>query len=670
MRASYAVAFLFFFVFSLPGASAQDLCTDPRYAAGGFDLNRTDICHNETVTIINANAVEDAKYYYNYQGESYEEIRAMGGTALDFSTVTKPGLFRVIQVGKVDGKEAVACREIKVRNSNTAVFSYNFCPSAISRLEVIIPNHPLNEQYSGYRIELNGIAHLVGTTPTPIPFPVGNVSNTLRVIGLGGIKTCNSEPLTTTVSPFHATGKNFDYYPEIKELKVLDDNRGSVQLRIQGQYLESYNLYRYEAGQPSTSATIVTNKLKADTIEHDTPPTSNKPYCYYIQPTIAGNCGLFPLRSADICSVPLTSPVPPTTVTNHLSWKTERLSSYHRAELQRITDGTADHPKDVTSSSVYQDDHGDCSKKICYRIKVSYTSTNNGVNFSGTSLSNQLCFDHREELTDYPKDAYVTTEQEKNLIYFSADTDSPYRPDRWEVFRHNGTDYTLLETVPAGPVNPVATDHDAPVTRSEKYKVRYIDECENTSELSPEMNSLFLTHDDNNVLHWNSGSPFADAQIRQYEVIYYEGEDLSRTLGTQPAGAAQNAHSLNSASFTNMGSFRLRAIGSDGTESLSNVITFAVKGSLFLPTAFSPNDDDKNDVFKAKGNIGGIRNFHMEIFSPSGQKIADITDPIQGWDGRLPNGNKALFGNYLYTLKAEMTNGQEIHKNGSFVLLY
>ncbi|MCY1559112.1 hypothetical protein D9M68_961160 [compost metagenome] len=119
-----------------------------------------------------------------------------------------------------------------------------------------------------------------------------------------------------------------------------------------------------------------------------------------------------------------------------------------------------------------------------------------------------------------------------------------------------------------------------------------------------------------------------------------------------------------------MGTFRVKAISSDDRESFSNLLTFAVRGSLFLPTAFSPNADNTNDTFKAKGSLGGIKTFHMEIFSSTGQKIADITDPFQGWDGHLPNGDKALFGNYLYTLKADMTNGQTINKNGSFVLLY
>lgn len=667
MRASYGIAFLVFCMFPLMSTFAQSICTDARYEPGGFALSSTDICHDEAVTITNTAGVENPKYYYNYRGESYEEVMALGTATLDFSTVAKPGLYQVIQVGMKNGKETVFCQEIKVRNSTTPVFSYTFCTSP-TRIEVIIPSHPLND-YTGYQIDLNGTFHNVTTTNFTYSFPVANIPNSLKITGTGGTKTCSSAPLTTVVPPYNAAGRDFDYYPEIKELKVLDDK--SVQISIQGQYQEAYNLFRYEAGQPNVGLSPVKTGLKSEVPVTDTPADPARVYCYFIQPAATANCGLFSLRSADICSVPLTSPLPPTPAINYLQWRTYTAPpvSHRLSELLKISNGEAEPSLQVNNSFAYQDNHGDCSKRICYRIKVTYAGNNGGVNFSGISLSNQLCFDHRQELTDYPQNAFVSTEDQSNLVQFDAPVSSPYAPDRWELFKYDGSAYTLLETLPAGPASPRIAD-PAPVSKSEKYKLRYVDECENTSAFSPDLSSIYLTGDDNNVLHWTGDTPFADAGIRGYEVIYYEGENPNNIMGSQPVSASQLSHLISSSSFTNMGTFRVKAISSDDRESFSNLLTFAVRGSLFLPTAFSPNADNTNDTFKAKGSLGGIKTFHMEIFSSTGQKIADITDPFQGWDGRLPNGDKALFGNYLYTLKADMTNGQTINKNGSFVLLY
>lgn len=670
MRALYRIAFLIFYMFPLVSSFAQSICSDSRYEPGGFTLSSTDICHNETVTITNTGGVENPKYYYNYRGESYEEVMVSGGATLDFSTVTKPGLYQVIQVGKKEGKETVQCQEIKVRNSTTAVFSYNFCTVSgnnPTRIEVIIPSHPLND-YSSYIIELNGNPNPVTSTNISYSFPVQNIPNALKVTGVGGTKTCSSAPLTTMVQPYDPTGRNYEYYPEIKELRVLEDK--SIRIDFQGQYEESYNLFRYEAGQPNVGLSPVQTGLRPGVPVTNTPADPNRVYCYFIQPAAPANCGLFPLRSADICSVPLSSPVPPTTVTNYLQWRayTGPPTRHRLSEFLKISDGVAE-VIPVNDVSTYQDNHRDCSKKNCYRIRVTYAGNMNGANYYGTSLSNQICIDHRLELTDFPPNAFVSTENTQNLVRFDPGQNSSYNLDRWELFKYDGTGYSLLQTLPAGPSNPSIPDPD-PVTQSEKYKVRYVDECANISDFSPELISLYLSQDGDNVLDWTSDNPFAEADIVQYEVLYYEGENQNNLLGTRRVSPSIYTHPVNSASFTNMGTFKVKAISSDGRESLSNPVTFAVKGALYLPTAFTPNGDRINDTFAVRGNLGGIKTFHMEIFNSSGQKIADTTDPLQGWNGKLPNGNPALFGNYLYTLKAEMTNGHFIDKNGSFVLLY
>lgn len=666
MKACYAVVILFLFPsFRLP---AQSICTpDGRYQEGGFSLSSTDICHNDAVTITNTAGVENPKYYYNYRGESYEEVQALGDTTLDFSTVTKPGVYQVIQVGKKDGKETVKCQEIKVRNSITPVFSYNYCTGP-NRIEVIIPTHPLND-YSSYQIELNGTVYPDRTINFPYSFPVQNVQNTLKVTGQGGSKTCSSDPLTTTVPPFNNNGRDYEYFPEIKELKVLEDKR--IRIDFQGQYEQTYNLFRYPAGQPSVGLQPV-QTAKPTTLIIDTPPDTSEVYCYYIQPATPSACGAFTLRSAHLCSIPLISPVPPTPEINHLQWKayTGAPTSAKPTEVLKVSNGEGTILATVNNTvTTYQDNHQDCSKRNCYRIKITYSGVTTGANYSGTSLSNQLCFDHRLELTDFPPNAFVTTEDEQNLVRFEGAKDSPFNLDRWELHKWSGTEFTLLKAL-EGSAYPLVIEDGSPGPQSEKYKLRYVDECENFSAFSPEISSVFLDEDGDNVLDWTGANPFAGADIAQYEVIYYEGDNLNNPLVTRRVSASTYSHAISASSFTNMGTFVVKAVSDDGRESFSNPVTFAIKGSLYLPTAFTPNGDQHNDTFSVKGSLGGIRTFHMEIFSSSGQKIADITDPLKGWDGRLPNGDPALFGSYLYILKAEMANGQAVNKNGSFVLLY
>jgi gliding motility-associated-like protein len=118
------------------------------------------------------------------------------------------------------------------------------------------------------------------------------------------------------------------------------------------------------------------------------------------------------------------------------------------------------------------------------------------------------------------------------------------------------------------------------------------------------------------------------------------------------------------------GTFIVRAVSTDGRVSDSNPVRFFVRGALFMPNVFTPNSDGHNDTFGAKGSLSSIEKFQMDIFAPNGQKIAEVTDPMSGWDGKLPNGLLAPTGSYFYHIKAEMKSGQVLSKNGSFVVIH
>lgn len=53
--------------------------------------------------------------------------------------------------------------------------------------------------------------------------------------------------------------------------------------------------------------------------------------------------------------------------------------------------------------------------------------------------------------------------------------------------------------------------------------------------------------------------------------------------------------------------------------------------NLFIPTAFSPNNDGNNDKLKVMG--AGIESMTLEIFDQWGQKVFETSDQKIGWDG-------------------------------------
>ena len=85
---------------------------------------------------------------------------------------------------------------------------------------------------------------------------------------------------------------------------------------------------------------------------------------------------------------------------------------------------------------------------------------------------------------------------------------------------------------------------------------------------------------------------------------------------------------------------------------------------LFVPSAFSPNGDGKNDVLYARGYIGTL---YFAVFDRLGKKVFETTNKETGWDG-LINGKNALEGVYTWYLQAEV-NGTAYKLKGDVTLI-
>ena len=71
---------------------------------------------------------------------------------------------------------------------------------------------------------------------------------------------------------------------------------------------------------------------------------------------------------------------------------------------------------------------------------------------------------------------------------------------------------------------------------------------------------------------------------------------------------------------------------------------------LTFPNAFSPNNDQINDVYKAKTHQN-IVEFRATIFNRWGQKLYEWTNVNEGWDGTY-KGRAVKQGTYYVLVKA------------------
>lgn len=68
---------------------------------------------------------------------------------------------------------------------------------------------------------------------------------------------------------------------------------------------------------------------------------------------------------------------------------------------------------------------------------------------------------------------------------------------------------------------------------------------------------------------------------------------------------------------------------------------------LWIPSAFTPNDDGKNDHIGAVGHFSLIKDFSFSIYNRWGQLVFQTSYVYEGWDGKF-NGVKQDLGTFFY----------------------
>jgi len=69
--------------------------------------------------------------------------------------------------------------------------------------------------------------------------------------------------------------------------------------------------------------------------------------------------------------------------------------------------------------------------------------------------------------------------------------------------------------------------------------------------------------------------------------------------------------------------------------------------NFWMPNAFTPNGDGKNDFFQPQGTAWVDKNYAFEIFNRWGKRIFKTNDITAGWDGET-KGEVDPFNRYLW----------------------
>jgi gliding motility-associated-like protein len=97
------------------------------------------------------------------------------------------------------------------------------------------------------------------------------------------------------------------------------------------------------------------------------------------------------------------------------------------------------------------------------------------------------------------------------------------------------------------------------------------------------------------------------------------------------------------------------------------VKVFKTMPSVFVPNAFTPNSDGKNDLLRPVA-VGMARIDYFQIYNRWGQLVFSTTTNGHGWDGTIA-GKLQPSGTYVWVVKAVDYTGAIYMQRGYLVLL-
>lgn len=91
------------------------------------------------------------------------------------------------------------------------------------------------------------------------------------------------------------------------------------------------------------------------------------------------------------------------------------------------------------------------------------------------------------------------------------------------------------------------------------------------------------------------------------------------------------------------------------------------QAEIYVPTAFTPNNDGRNDLFKPV--LVGIRELkYFSVYNRFGQLVYTASKDAAGWDGTV-NGIKQGTGAYVWMAEATDYKGNVLNRKGTVVLI-
>lgn len=666
---------LFIFFGSFCGV-AQGVCdlTGPNVEKGNFDAVLRNACGNTAVDVTDLSGGTNIRYHYNYKGESINQLTNTTASTSEalFIIDNKPTTYTILQYGSKNGKPMYACKEVFVRPNNEPLFSYNTCNN--NQLEISISDSSINS-FDYYTIDWGGGLPIETIDKSQLPFSSNralNMPRTISVLGHVSGSNASSCPAPPPISIPIYTPANFPNGYDNPNKSNIDKlvlvSPESANLTFRGSYNPNgFTLLMKEQGPGDFNDNhIIRSGLLPGTLNISI-PDSAKSYCFQLRSEIP--CGLE--YSAVLCTIPL-SEVSINNLSHILNWSTypNTITSFddpiygrYLVKSQKVIRETESLQSEIIATSnqtQYIDNITDCQEQVCYRIELSTSGQLYYNQFSGLSISNTRCVDRKTLKAPSLNNLFASVNLDNSIVLNFEDNSNWSIPKiSFSAYHNTDTGYAEISTVTS--VADFTITNLRPDILKQCFKIGYEDECGTKSELSPEVCTIHLSEIEE-ILYWTSESPFAPDLPMGFEIeeLLPNPSILGNTASHQFAPDLSTREELIQ--------FRIITRDTQGNISYSNVIEVSPGFKLFIPDAFSPNQDGHNEVFKLYGKLKLFDTFSLSLYDRWGNKIINFDTPDFVWDGEI-NNTRILTGPYTLKISGVLKNGEVINLKKSLLVL-
>jgi gliding motility-associated-like protein len=309
---------------------------------------------------------------------------------------------------------------------------------------------------------------------------------------------------------------------------------------------------------------------------------------------------------------------------------------------------------DNVNLKVYIDHDVECLTNYCYFVQ--YANGNGGI-----SVSDTVCVESFR-LYYPPSIKNTTASVDGYTIDLSWNDPENVTITSYFIQRKIEDDvFATIDTTLLGQYSDVDLDTD---TRGYCYRISYLDECRNRSNLGDLACTMFLTIEETQLLEWNKYMGWRNG-VKQYVVeIYNEQGILQNEIHVGLNEWYEDSAFLNQ----QIQQYRIRAESNDDPSliSFSNIVTKMAESILWLPNSFTPNGDGLNDYFKPEGTQ--MKEFIMRIYTRYGDLIYSTEDQNIGWDGTF-NGEEMPPVTYIYKMEATDELDKKYNETGKLLLI-